>query len=57
MNKQKGGDRNRYEQTKGWGQKQIRTNKRVGTETDMNQQKGGDRNRYEQTKGWGQKQI
>ena len=36
MNKQTGGDRSRYVQADGGGQKHIWTNKRVGTEAHMN---------------------
>jgi hypothetical protein len=46
-NRQKGGDRSTYEQTNGWGKKNIRTNKRMGTEPHMNKKMGGDRITYE----------
>jgi hypothetical protein len=49
-NKLKGGDRSTYEQTKGWGQKHIQTNKRVGTEAHKKKQRGGDRSTYKQNK-------
>jgi hypothetical protein len=35
-NRQKAGDRSTYKQTNGWGQKNIQTNKRVGTEPHTN---------------------
>ena len=35
-NKQMGGDRSIYKQTKGWGKKHIQTNKGVGTEAHTN---------------------
>ena len=49
-NRRKVGDRKAYEQTNGWGQKHIRTNKRVGTEAYTNKQRGGDRSTYEHNK-------
>ena len=45
-NKQMGGDRSTYKQTKGWGRKHIRTNKGVGTEAHTNK-----------TKRWGQRGV
>jgi hypothetical protein len=38
-NRRKDGDRNTYEQTKGWGQKHIRKSKGVGTEAHTNKTK------------------